>query len=214
MVETTRTPQRTAQRREDILATARTLFDAEGIAQVTTGRIAQVAGISPGNLYYWFANKGEIVRALFAQWSAASALEVGTDDDPEQVLRTLWGQTSVQREVSDRFGFFARELFPLLHVDPVLAEQYRANVIGRSARLGELVETMIDADLLRRPEPPTTVADLVAVTWLVQETAAPFAAAVGADVLDPRTAPLVAVLPLLTARGRQVLGLGHDGVAR
>ncbi|MBU4215173.1 MAG: TetR/AcrR family transcriptional regulator [Actinobacteria bacterium] len=214
MVEPSRTPQRTAHRREDILATARALFETDGIAQVTTGRIAEVAGISPGNLYYWFANKGEIVRALFDEWSAASALPLAADGDPEQVLRALWDRTAVQREVSAGFGFFARELLPLLHADPVLAERYRSNLTDRAAGLGALVELLIDAGLLHRPAPPTTVADLVAVLWLVSETAAPFAAVVGGDVLDAPNAPLVVVRPLLTARGRRVLGLAGDEVTR
>lgn len=212
MVSPARTPQRTAHRRQQILDTARALFEADGIAQVTTGRIAQVAGISPGNLYYWFANKDEIVRALFEEWAADSVLALAPDAPPDQVLRMLWRQEPAQHEISARYGFFARELFPLLHADPALAERYRANVTARVADLSALVEQVVAAGLLVPPAPPTTVPELVAVAWLVAETATPFAQVVGDQVLDPRTAPLAVLAPLLTARGRQVLDL--DGPVR
>lgn len=207
----TRTPQRTARRREQILSTARTLFAAEGIAQVTTGRIAEVAGISPGNLYYWFANKGEIVQALFDEWAARSAVDLDAGADPSQVLQTLWHQGPHQAQVTDEYAFFARELFPLLHVDTELAERYRQHVQQRTAAFAAQLERLVEAGLLRPPAPPTTLAQVVAVAWLVAETAPPFAAAVGAGVLDPTTATRVVVGPLLTASGWAVLGADGPG---
>ena len=58
-----RSPKRTARRRTAILDAARHLFTQHGIDPVTTNQIAAEAGISPGNLYYWFRSKAEIVRA-------------------------------------------------------------------------------------------------------------------------------------------------------
>jgi AcrR family transcriptional regulator len=207
MSEPGRTPQRTARRREEILETARALFESEGIARVTTGRIVEVAGISPGNLYYWFANKTEIVRALFEVWADDSDRAPDPATPPQELLRALWQQGTGQPEVVGRFAFFARELFPLLHADPELAATYRAHVQARTAALTALVEQLIDAGLLNPPPPPTGVAELVAVTWLVAETATPFAEAVGAGLLDPHRAAVALLVPQLTARGREALGL-------
>ena len=57
------------------------LFNRLGVSDVTTNHIATHLEISPGNLYYYFANKEAIIRAIFAQikaqveslWAAASA---------------------------------------------------------------------------------------------------------------------------------------------
>ena len=48
-----------------ILATALQLFNNEGEAQVSSVDIASVMGISPGNLYYHYKGKDEIIAALF-----------------------------------------------------------------------------------------------------------------------------------------------------
>ena len=61
-----------------IAQTAIGLFNERGTATVSTNHIAEAMGISPGNLYYHYRNKEEIVRAIFermiASWEVLSAL--------------------------------------------------------------------------------------------------------------------------------------------
>src|ERR1044071_6890013 len=53
--------------RKRVLDAALQLFNERGTAVVSTNHIAAAASISPGNLYYHFRNKEEIIRTLFEQ---------------------------------------------------------------------------------------------------------------------------------------------------
>ncbi|MBI9100631.1 MAG: TetR/AcrR family transcriptional regulator, partial [Spirochaetaceae bacterium] len=52
-------------RKDQILKSALILFNKKSIRPVTTNHISTEAGISPGNLYYHFRNKEEIILELF-----------------------------------------------------------------------------------------------------------------------------------------------------
>ena len=56
--------------RDKIVFAALDLFNENGERNITTNHIAAHIEISPGNLYYHFNNKQEIVREIFALYSA------------------------------------------------------------------------------------------------------------------------------------------------
>ena len=68
-----RTPTTSSARRtrDRILDAALELFNERGTAAVTTNHVAARAGISPGNLYYWFSDKDEIIRELYTRLAGA-----------------------------------------------------------------------------------------------------------------------------------------------
>lgn len=71
--------------RDRVLSTALELFNEGGTASVSTNHVAAAAEISPGNLYYWFADKDEIVRELYARFVAAYQVLWGAGDkDPDK----------------------------------------------------------------------------------------------------------------------------------
>ncbi|GAA4897447.1 TetR/AcrR family transcriptional regulator [Ferrimonas pelagia] len=57
--------------RERILDASLTLFNDSGTARITSVDIAEQLGISPGNLYYHFKGKEEILTALMAECELA-----------------------------------------------------------------------------------------------------------------------------------------------
>ena len=111
--------------RQRILEAALVLFNAEGSHAVSTRHIAARLAISPGNLYYHFANKEEIVLCLYER------IEVQL----EAILAPREGETqtfdTVLRYLDDIFGhlwefrFFYRDVNSLLRDVPGLKERYR-----------------------------------------------------------------------------------------
>jgi len=105
-----------------ILEVALKLFNEQGSMQVSTNHIAAEAGISPGNLYYHFHNKEEIILALFQkmipEWDAnLGKMEYVKDGlaHIEKLLGTLY-------EVIWDYRFIHRELSPLLQTYPSVRE--------------------------------------------------------------------------------------------
>src|SRR5215211_5884456 len=99
---------------ERILATALRLFNESGTAPVSTNHIAAALGISPGNLYYHFRNKEEIIRALFeqqfARWDEVYALP----EDRMPTLADLQQLVRISFITAWEYRFMYRELIALL----------------------------------------------------------------------------------------------------
>lgn len=150
-----------------ILDAALELFNARGSANVTTNHIAEALGMSPGNLYYHYRNKAEIVRALFArivaEWSANYAMPEGRMPDVALMEAMMAGNFRIQW----RHRFFFRDLTMLLAADPELAVTYRAN---RAASFGNslyLLRLFIDAGVIADPGSEEALDDLAQLLWLV-----------------------------------------------
>ncbi|MGI9278518.1 MAG: TetR/AcrR family transcriptional regulator [Endozoicomonas sp.] len=67
--------------RDRILDRALELFNNQGERTVTTNHIAADLGISPGNLYYHFRNKDEIILALFQRLIDNIAVRIAIPED-------------------------------------------------------------------------------------------------------------------------------------
>ena len=59
-------PARQQERRRQILAAAAECFAENGFHATSTAQICARAGMSPGNLFHYYASKAEIIEALIA----------------------------------------------------------------------------------------------------------------------------------------------------
>ncbi len=127
----------------------------------------QGAGISPGNLYYHYGNKEEIIRAIYdrmiAEWG-----EVWTP--PEDRVFDLGYLRVVLEEnfsLQWKYRFFYRETIALMRRDPELARRYQAVQQERVKEQELFLDHFVEAGIVRRPEDPDAFNALVKVGWIV-----------------------------------------------
>ena len=170
--------------KERIAQTAIRLFNERGTAAVSTNHIAEAAGISPGNLYYHFRNKEEIIRAIFermiASWEQVSALPQDHALPLTDLRRILEETFSVLWE----YRFFYREFVALMRRDPELGRRYRDVRERGLANTQILLKNFVEGGVLREPEDPTAVPRLATIFWLITEFWLPFAE-MGEETVGP-----------------------------
>jgi AcrR family transcriptional regulator len=194
-----------AQTRARILESARLLFNERGTAAVSTNHIAARTGLSPGNLYYHFADKQEIVRTLHDQYASAYEGRWQAGPDAAANLASLRANVIDGMALAWEYRFFERELVALLRADPLLRDSYQAVYRRRLEQWLEFGRRLVEQGAIRPPSPPRTIRDLATAIWLIAGNWLSFLEITG-DPSDPAQVAkgaelLLAVLdPYLTDR--------------
>ncbi|NDL65842.1 TetR/AcrR family transcriptional regulator [Acerihabitans arboris] len=96
-IEDNEAPGKNRDRRQQVLDAAAKCFREEGFHGCSIARISKAAGMSPGHIYYHFANKEAIVEALVAQ-QENSLIElvnnIAASPADEQLVDTLTRHTA------------------------------------------------------------------------------------------------------------------------
>jgi len=98
-------PRRT---RERILETSLALMNRDGEPHVTTADIADEMNISPGNLYYHFRNKDDIIGELYAAYDKSVTPLLAAP--PAAGVEDLWFLLHVLFERMHEYRFLYRDL--------------------------------------------------------------------------------------------------------
>jgi AcrR family transcriptional regulator len=161
--------------RERILETALRLFNDFGEPNVTTTVIADEMGISPGNLYYHYHNKDEIVDALFADYEKEIEPLLNVPGNRPHEAEDVWLYLHLLFEIIWKFRFFYRDINDLLtrnrlvetHFQRILAlkEVSAISICEGLAASGELTATPAEIRAL------ATNMCVVATFWLSFEHA-------------------------------------------
>ena len=155
--------------RERVLEAALSLFNEQGTSAVSTNHIAEAAGISPGNLYYHFRNKEEIIRALFERLFTSwdEVFQLPTDRAPS--LNDLDAMITANYQLIWEYRFAYREQAALLRNDPELKERYLAVRRRGYEGFAALIDAFVAAGVLSRPADSQELAVLTELCWIVSE---------------------------------------------
>ncbi|WP_413289115.1 TetR/AcrR family transcriptional regulator [Bdellovibrio sp. HCB337] len=111
--------------KERILLTSIDLFNRSGVVAVTTNHIAKAMDISPGNLYFHYDNKEEIIIELFKRMCKETyqiwRFRKGSSKNPLAFIDENF-------ELYWKYRFFHREMYSLRRKDIALANMWRNHV--------------------------------------------------------------------------------------
>ena len=162
-------PRRTAER---ILEVTLDLFNRFGEPNVSTTVISAELKISPGNLYYHYPAKDELINTLFGRFEAALNELLNAADDVRNV-EDAWLFFHMLFELIWQYRFLYRDLNDLLSKNRRLETHFQLVLKGKGravqAVLGGLARgsaMKIDA---RQAEPVATAMVVVLTYWLSYE---------------------------------------------
>ena len=169
MADTPKKPRRTAER---ILEVTLELFNRFGEPNVSTTAISAELGISPGNLYYHYPAKDELINALFGRYETAL----------DELLRAADGVANVEDawlffhmlfELIWRYRFLYRDLNDLLSKNRRLETHFQSVLKNKGhavqAVLGGLARAKAVKIDAAQAEPVATAMVVVLTYWLSYE---------------------------------------------
>ena len=120
------------QTRQRILDASLMMFNAQGEPNVTTNHIADELEISPGNLYYHFRNKDDIIEQLFARYEERMDTALVSPDGRLRDLEDIWLQLHLVFECIWEYRFLYRDLVDILSRNRRLRLRF-ARILKRAA---------------------------------------------------------------------------------
>lgn len=135
--------------RERILETGLRLFNDFGEPNVTTTVIADEMEISPGNLYYHFHSKDEIVNALFQSYETEMENLLAAPGGHPHNSEDIWFFLHMLFEIIWKYRFFYRDINDLLTRNR-LVETHFQRILDHKIQAGTAIcQGLAAADVLR-----------------------------------------------------------------
>ena len=163
---TRKAPRRTAER---ILEVTLELFNRFGEPNVSTTLISSELGISPGNLYYHYPAKDELINSLFERYEK-SLNELLQASDGVRNVEDAWFFLHSLFEIVWEYRFLYRDLNDLLSKNRLLETRFQVVLKNKVRAVRSLLSGMsrsgaIDLDA-RELEPTANCMVVLLTYWL------------------------------------------------
>ena len=159
-------PRRTAER---ILEVTLTLFNRFGEPNVSTTLISAELGISPGNLYYHYPAKDELINSLFDRYERALNELLNASDGVRDV-EDAWFFMHTLFELIWQYRFLYRDLNDLLSKNRRLETHFQSVLKNKTRSVKSLLDGMSRAGAMsidsREVEATATSMVVVLTYWL------------------------------------------------
>ncbi|WP_367987448.1 TetR/AcrR family transcriptional regulator [Vibrio sp. NTOU-M3] len=203
--------------RDKIVFAALELFNKHGERNITTNHIAAHIDISPGNLYYHYRNKQEIVREIFALYSAELLERFTPFQGQQESLVLLKHYLDSIFTLMWKYRFFYANLPEILQRDEVLHDDYIHVQEKLQSNLISIVRAFVELELLNVEEeemrPFVTTLHLIASSWLGYRSAMSVKTQITEQVVHQGMLQMIAVVkPKATKSGLEQLQLLEEGV--
>jgi AcrR family transcriptional regulator len=159
-----RRPEHKQQRREEILAAARTLARDRRVQHVSLGDVAAAAGMAKSNVLRYFETREEIYLQLtieaYEEWTADLADRLGEPPaDPIHLADALAGSLAERPLLCDLLAQMSATLEH--NVSPEAVRDFKAAITERTGRVASVIAGALPDLSLRQ------AMDLAGATWIV-----------------------------------------------
>jgi len=151
--------------KDRILQISLQLFNERGERSVTTNHIAAELGISPGNLYYHFRNKHEIIKELMYQYQAETLEVLSLPDDRPLTTNDKINYFQVLSGQLWSYRFIHRDVYHLVESNEDFKKIY-PRFAGQVMQQGQKIyQAFVDAGLMKMT--PSEIEALIINLWIV-----------------------------------------------
>lgn len=203
--------------RDKIVHAALKLFNENGERNITTNHIAADLGISPGNLYYHFHNKQEIIDEIFESYSVELLDNFTPVDSQQESLAQLKHYLDAIFTLMWKYRFFYANLSQILQQDTVLHKKYLAVQEILQRNLQGIFKTFIALQFFAIKEeeikPIITTLHLIIFNWLSYQSSLHLQSELSERVIQQGMLQMTAVIKLFaTELGKEQILLLEEGI--
>ena len=153
--------------KDKIIATAIDLFNIHGTKAISTNHIAKEMGISPGNLYYHFRSKNDIIRSISDNFNnelgSALKIQLDTISDFSSNLTSLFNRFF---KIQQSYQFLFLEGVHLTKQDSKLLDNYTnlRSLIKKGYH--ELLSNLVKIKIMKR-QSLNIIDELLDTQWII-----------------------------------------------